>query len=94
MNANDALFAVNVGASTGLDLVPVGGQATIVGVGGELRLRRRLLEMGLCPGIAITCVRRAPLGDPIEFLVRGYHLSLRADQAALVAVHENPCPLP
>ena len=86
MNVNDAVFTADSGASTGLDHLAVGGQATIVGVGGELRLRRRLLEMGLCPDIAITCVRRAPLGDPIEFLVRGYHLSLRADQAALVAV--------
>lgn len=86
MNPNDALFATDTGATSSLDRIAVNGQATIVSVGGDLRLRRRLLEMGLCPGVTVTCVRRAPLGDPIEFLVRGYHLSLRADQAALIAV--------
>ena len=86
MKPNDAIFAADAGASTSLDRVAIGAQAVIVGVGGDLRVRRRLLEMGLCPGISVTCVRRAPMGDPIEFLVRGYHLSLRADQAAVIAV--------
>jgi len=86
MKSNDAIFAADAGVSTSLDRVLVGAQAEIIGVGGDLRVRRRLLEMGLCPGVSVSCVRRAPLGDPIEFLVRGYHLSLRADQAALIAV--------
>jgi Fe2+ transport system protein FeoA len=86
-SANDAVFAATAGASLSLDRLAVGGQGRIVAVTGETRLRRRLLEMGLSPGVMVTCVRRAPLGDPIEFQVRGYHLSLRANQAALVAVH-------
>ncbi len=51
---------------------------------GSGAIRRRLLEMGLTPGIGVELLRRAPLGDPIELRVRGYLLSLRADQAALV----------
>ncbi len=69
-----------------LDRLPVGGQARIVTVLGDLRTRRRLLEMGLCPGVLITNVRRAPLRDPIAYQVRGYQLSLRAEQAAHVIV--------
>jgi ferrous iron transport protein A len=42
--------------------------------------------MGFCNGTAVDVVRRAPLGDPIEFRLRGYHLSLREDQARLIAV--------
>lgn len=47
---------------------------------------QRLLEMGLTPGVEVTLVRRAPLGDPIDVLVRGYHLSLRRREAALLEV--------
>ena len=58
----------------------------VVSVGGEPDLRRRLLEMGFCNGAAVEVVRRAPLGDPIEFRLRGYHLSLREEQAKNVLV--------
>lgn len=47
----------------------------------------RLREMGLLPGTRIKLVRRAPLGDPIEIEVRGYHLSLRKGEAEQVRVN-------
>jgi ferrous iron transport protein A len=46
----------------------------------------RLMEMGLLPGTPIQFVRSAPLGDPIEILLRGYHLSLRRAEAAGIVV--------
>ena len=46
----------------------------------------RLKEMGLLPGTTITLVRTAPMGDPIEIKLRGYHLSLRKSEAAFVLV--------
>ncbi len=64
----------------------VGAKAMVVSVGGDAELRRRLLEMGFCNGVEVTVVRRAPLGDPVEFRLRGYHLSLRRDQARHVNV--------
>ena len=87
MTTNDHVFASATGASLSLDRLVMGQRARVIAVAGEPRLRRRLLEMGLCPGVEVSCVRRAPLGDPIEFAVRGYHLSLRAGQAAMIAVH-------
>jgi ferrous iron transport protein A len=60
--------------------------ARVETVEGETNTRRRLLEMGLCPGVTVQLVRRAPLGDPCEFRVRGYLLSLRREQARLVTV--------
>jgi Fe2+ transport system protein FeoA len=66
--------------------LPAGAQMQVLAVGGALAVRRRLLEMGLCPGVAIDVIRRAPLGDPLEVRVRGYLLSLRLDQAAQVSV--------
>ncbi|MGA0256130.1 MAG: FeoA family protein [Rhodothermales bacterium] len=47
---------------------------------------QRLLEMGMMPGSAIELVRYAPLGDPIDVKVRGFHLSIRASEARLVDV--------
>jgi ferrous iron transport protein A len=46
----------------------------------------RMREMGLLPGTKVKLVRAAPLGDPLEIEVRGYHLSLRRDEAAQITV--------
>jgi ferrous iron transport protein A len=70
----------------GLNRLGVGCQGYVVAVGGDPDLRRRLLEMGFCNGVKVEVVRRAPLGDPIEFRLRGYHLSLRSEQAGKVEV--------
>lgn len=61
------------------------------GVVAELRVpvesRSRLLEMGLLVGTPVSVVRFAPLGDPVEIKIRGYHLSLRRHEADLILVH-------
>ncbi|HYE08443.1 MAG TPA: FeoA family protein [Planctomycetota bacterium] len=82
----DAVFGDHGTRSATLDRLPDGERARVVAIGGEAAVRRRLLEMGLCAGTTVTAVRRAPLADPIEFEVRGYHLSLRSAQAALIVV--------
>lgn len=53
------------------------------------RTKRRLIEMGITPGITVTITKRAPLGDPIEILVRGYALTLRKDDAELILVKKG-----
>lgn len=70
-----------------LDQLTVGTAGKVYSVGGDVELRRRLLEMGFCNGTQVQVIRRAPLGDPIEYRLRGYHLSLRRDQAHHVRVH-------
>jgi Fe2+ transport system protein FeoA len=64
----------------------VGDAATIEHVGGERSFRRRLMELGLVPGTRVEFVGVAPLGDPLEFLVRGASLSIRRADAAEVRV--------
>ncbi|MCL2214496.1 MAG: ferrous iron transport protein A [Treponema sp.] len=65
------------------------GKSGIVGtVGGEKALRRRLLEMGITPGTAITVKKAAPMGDPIELFLRGYVLSLRLEDAQKITIRE------
>ena len=58
-----------------------GEEGVVVRVEGPPALRRRLMEMGIVRGTKIKMVRRAPLGDPIEYEVKGYNLSLRAEEA-------------
>ena len=50
--------------------------------------KRKLLAMGLTPGTEFTVTRVAPLGDPVEILVRGFKLSLRKDEAAALVIEE------
>jgi ferrous iron transport protein A len=69
-----------------LSQLGVGCCGRVVAVSGDSDVRRRLLEMGFCNGAAVEVVRRAPLGDPIEFRLRGYHLSLRDEQAQFIQI--------
>jgi Fe2+ transport system protein FeoA len=60
--------------------------AIIVRVGGNGALRRRILEMGILKGSEIYVEKYAPLKDPIELIVKGYHVSLRVEEAAQITV--------
>ena len=50
--------------------------------------KRRLIEMGITPGTHVSVLKRAPLGDPIEILLRGYSLTLRGEDAEQIFVTE------
>ena len=60
--------------------------ARIIRVGGNGSLRRRLHEMGLLKGTEIYVEKYAPLKDPLELIVKGYHVSLRVEEAAQITV--------
>ena len=53
----------------------------------DAKTRRRLMDMGLTPGVRVRVQRVAPLGDPIEVALRGYRLSLRREDARRIALH-------
>ena len=67
----------------------VGKSCVVLSVGGERALRRRLLDMGITPRVAVTVRKAAPMGDPIELLLRGYVLSLRLEDAEKITVREE-----
>ena len=69
-----------------LDKLKIGQSAVIKAVGGEGALRCRLLDMGLTPRAKATLQKTAPMGDPIEILIRGYELTMRVDDARRIAV--------
>ena len=66
----------------------IGKSGLVKVVGGEKVLRRRLLEMGITPRTTVTVKKAAPMGDPIELLLRGYVLSLRLEDAEKIIVEE------
>jgi len=63
-----------------------GQSGKILRVGGESKLRRRILEMGLTRNSEIYIEKYAPLKDPLELVVRGSHISLRVNEAAEIDV--------
>ena len=62
----------------------IGEKGTIVKVGGEGRIKRRLFDMGVTPGAQVMLRKKAPLGDPLEITIRGYELTLRKAEAEFV----------
>jgi DtxR family Mn-dependent transcriptional regulator len=81
--------AVRSEAAAMLDMIPAGQEAKVVRVVGKADIKRRLLDMGIVPGVTIRVERVAPMGDPIDVVVKGYHLSLRKAEAAAVIVEET-----
>jgi Fe2+ transport system protein FeoA len=63
-----------------------GDRGRVKKVSGEGNLKRKLLDMGIIPGVVLEVVKLAPLGDPIEIKIRGYNLSLRKDEAGRISV--------
>ena len=63
-----------------------GACARVVAVDPQSPIGRRLLDLGFVPGTAVRVLRRAPLGDPVEYELRGYRLCLRRSEAARIAV--------
>ena len=66
-----------------------GKKGKVVKILGSGSIRRRILDMGVVPGAEIEMERVAPLGDPIEVKIKGYHLSLRKNEAANIHIEEE-----
>jgi DtxR family transcriptional regulator, Mn-dependent transcriptional regulator len=78
------------GVESGLDELPQGVRGVVLSVDVEGNLRKRLVEMGVTPGVLIAVERVAPLGDPMAVEVRGYRLSMRKAEAAKIRVKWRP----
>ena len=64
--------------------IKVGGTCRVVKLHGEGALKRRIMDMGITKGVELYVRKFAPLGDPIEIMVRGYELSLRKADAEMI----------
>ncbi len=72
-----------------LDKFSIGEKGIVKIVKGEGKIKRRLFDMGITPGVEIYLRKKAPLGDPIEITLRGYELTLRNNEANFVVMEEN-----
>lgn len=66
-----------------------GEEGIILKIKGRGQFRQRLSEMGFVVGKKVSVIRKAPLGDPIEYKIMGYHISLRNSEAQLIEVNRN-----
>lgn len=73
-----------------LNELKAGERAVVRSVGGEGALRQHFLDMGVIPGAEITLVKFAPMGDPIEFRIHEYELTLRIDDAKKIGIEKLP----
>ena len=64
----------------------INSKVKVVQIDPQSRLRRRIMDMGITKGTEITVEGKAPMGDPIEFQIRGYNLSLRKNEAKDIIV--------
>ena len=77
------------GAPRTLAELEMGDSAVVTAVGGSGALRQHFLDMGVIPGVDVTFVKKAPMGDPLEFRIHDYELTLRAADAAQIQI-EGP----
>lgn len=69
-----------------LDQLTPGQKARVKRVGGQGAVRRRLMDMGVVNGVEIELIKAAPMGDPLQYRLRGYYLSLRKTEAQAVEI--------
>lgn len=68
--------------------LPQGVSAKVISVKGSGAVNRRLMEMGIVPGVSVRVIKSAPFGDPIEIRVRGYNLAMRKSEADTIEVSD------
>ncbi len=71
-----------------LEDLRTGETGRIVKITGNGPFRLRLMEMGFIPGAEVKVIRYAPLKDPVEYEIKGYHVSLRHEEAAKILVEK------
>ncbi|MGI9056553.1 MAG: FeoA family protein [Pyrinomonadaceae bacterium] len=66
----------------------IGAEARVTNIKGNNSITKRLMEMGVVPGVSVKVIKSAPFGDPIQILVRGYNLAMRKSEAEAIEVSE------
>lgn len=66
----------------------IGSEAKVTKLNGNNAVTKRLMEMGVVPGVSVKVIKSAPFGDPIQILVRGYNLAMRRSEADVIEVSQ------
>ena len=84
-----SIDSLQLGEPIPLTHLAPGARAVIAAVDGTSRIGRRLLDLGFAPHTPVRVVRRAPLGDPVSYELRGTRICLRCSEASRVLVHPS-----
>lgn len=68
--------------------LPIGESALVSSVVGNTPISKRLMEMGIVPGVSVKMVKTAPMGCPMQISVRGYHLAIRRSEAETIGINK------
>ena len=74
--------------------LPIGESAKVIAVTENNQITRRLMEMGIVPGVSVKMIKSAPFGDPLEIRVRGYHLAMRKSEADQIEIQSLDSQIP
>lgn len=85
VSSSDSIFMTEF-VFMNLTSVPIGKSVKVVSVSGSSPITKRLMEMGVVPGVFVRVVKSAPFGDPLEIRVRGYNLAMRKSEAQTIEV--------
>lgn len=83
---DNGVILMSEAVTMNLSNIPAGVQAKVTAVSGEGFITRRLMEMGVVPGVSVRRVKAAPFGDPIEVRLLGYSLAIRKNEAEAIEV--------
>ena len=72
-----------------LSTLKPGEKSNVVHLDVKGLLRRRILDLGIVPGTILTCIGKAPAGDPIAYLVRDTVIALRSEDASLIYISQS-----
>lgn len=79
----------NGSESLTLAFLAAGSEANVVAVRGDNAVSRRLMEMGVVPGVSVKVIKTAPFGDPMEIRLLGYNLAVRKNEADAIEIEAN-----
>ena len=86
VSANEKMKPTQITDKNSLASLPVGAEAKVSAISGNNAVTRRLMEMGVVPGVVVKVIKTAPFGCPMEIRVRGYSLALRRAEAESISV--------
>ena len=76
----------NKSTTNTLAKLAIGETAKVSSVEGDTSISKRLMEMGIVPGVLVKLVKLAPFGCPLQISVRGYHLAIRRSEAETIGI--------
>ena len=77
---------INTEITKTLEQLTIGEESNVISIAGENAVTKRLMEMGVVPGVSVRVIKTAPFGCPMQIRVRGYNLAIRRSEASSIKI--------